>query len=41
MKANHAHFKSSALFFMGLVVAAGFLLSPAKVFADPFIKGAL
>jgi hypothetical protein len=40
MKANHAHFKSSALFFMGLVVAAGFLLSPAKVFADPFIKGA-
>ena len=40
MKPNHTRFISGAIFFMGLIVAAGFLLSPAKGFASPFIKGA-
>lgn len=40
MKSNHMNFKSSGLFFLALVVAAGFFLIPAGVFADPFVKGA-
>jgi len=40
MKPNHTRVKSSAFFLLGLIVAVGFLWSPSKVFAEPFVKGA-